>query len=119
MLETETRCASTSSLSTAPLATAAPAQTTAAPSKRKQLIHAADVNRVKLQLDKIGNDPSCNAPLRDEDGDPSWGPVVLHDDITWRDFERWLTVNEGELRHWTFEPRSDGSDKGYVVVYRP
>ncbi|CAK4619558.1 hypothetical protein LEN26_011272 [Aphanomyces euteiches] len=103
MLETKTRCASTSSLSTAPLATAAPAQTTAAPSKRKQLI--------------IGNDPISNAPFTDEDGDPSWGPVTLHGDIAWSDFERWLIVNEGRLRRWAFEPKGGGANKGQVVVY--
>ncbi|KAE9043082.1 hypothetical protein PR001_g2990 [Phytophthora rubi] len=60
---------------------------------RKQVIHVKDVDKAKKALDAIWNDPPANAPSLDQDGDASWGPVVLCEATTWKDFERWLNVN--------------------------
>ncbi|KAE8896694.1 hypothetical protein PF003_g19435 [Phytophthora fragariae] len=84
---------------------------------RKQVIHVKDVDKAKKALDAIWNDPPANAPSLDQDGDASWGPVVLCEATTWKDFERWLDVNEGRVRRWVFEPLADGSGQGRVVIY--
>jgi hypothetical protein len=84
---------------------------------RKQVIHVTDVDRAKKALQAIHDDPPANAPIVDEDGDASWGPVVLCEATTWKDFDRWLNRNEGRVRRWVFEPLEDGTGRGRVVIY--
>ncbi|RHZ20764.1 hypothetical protein DYB31_007742 [Aphanomyces astaci] len=95
------------------MATAAPA----ARFGRKQVIHVTDVDRARKELDEISKASPANAPSIDQNGDASWGPVVLCEAITWNDFERWLNANEGRVRRWVFEPLTDVPDKGRVVIY--
>ncbi|ETV63682.1 hypothetical protein H257_19386, partial [Aphanomyces astaci] len=71
----------------------------------------------KEELQAIWDDPPGNAPNIDDDGDASWGPVVLCAAITWNDFQGWLNRNEGRVRRWVFEPLADGTGKGRVVLY--
>ncbi|KAF0698364.1 Aste57867_11014 [Aphanomyces stellatus] len=85
--------------------------------ERKYVIHVKDVDIAKKALNVIWNDPPANAPLLDEDGDAFWGPVVLCEATTWKDFERWLNVNEGRVRRWVFESLADGTGKGRVTIY--
>jgi len=83
------------------------------------IIRLKDAERVKSQLDEIWNDAPENAPFIDEDGDPSWGPVIFCDKITWEDFnEQWLDVYEGEVKRWVYEPLFPHDDKyGRVLIY--
>jgi hypothetical protein len=78
------------------------------------VIYARDVVSAKEDLSARLTRPP---PSVDEDGDASWGPVVVCAATTWGDFERWLDVNQGRLRRWVFEPLSDGTDRGRVVIY--
>ncbi|KAG9399953.1 hypothetical protein AC1031_011419 [Aphanomyces cochlioides] len=73
------------------------------------------VARVRQALHEIDTCPAENAPCRDADGDPSWGPVVLFESISSTDFNEWLEKNEARVRRWQFEPLDD--DKGRVVIY--
>lgn len=57
----------------------------------------------------------ADAPMRDSDGEPSWGPVVVCECISSDDFVDWLDKNEGVLRRWEYEPLSDTT--GRVVIY--
>ena len=82
---------------------------------RKHVIHAIDVTNAKKKLLDIYNDAPVSAPAIDDDGDVSWGPVILCAATTWKDFQRWLNVNDGRVRRWIFEPLD--SEKGRVIVY--
>ncbi|KAK1929290.1 hypothetical protein P3T76_015242 [Phytophthora citrophthora] len=82
--------------------------------RRRQVIHASDVNSAKEYLRERLEHP---APFVGEDGDPYWGPSVVCAATTWEDFKRWLNVNEGRLKRWDFEPLNDGTNRGRVVVY--
>ncbi|ETV80984.1 hypothetical protein H257_06420 [Aphanomyces astaci] len=77
----------------------------------------SDCDEAKKKLQAIWDDPPANAPNIDDDGDASWGPVVLCAAITWDDFQGWLNRNEGRVRRWVFEPLADGTGKGRVVLY--
>ncbi|KAF0712324.1 hypothetical protein AaE_012054 [Aphanomyces astaci] len=85
--------------------------------RRRHLIHVSDCDVAKKKLQAIWDDPPANAPNIDDDGDASWGPVVLCAAITWGDFQGWLNRNEGRVRRWVFEPLADGTGKGRVVLY--
>ncbi|ETV78607.1 hypothetical protein H257_08102 [Aphanomyces astaci] len=99
-------------------AAAAPTTTQASPGRRKQVIHVADVVRARKELDAIWKATPANAPSIDQNGDASWGSVVLCEATTWNDFERWLKSNEGRVRRWVFEPLADRPPgKGRVVIY--
>ncbi|CEG40560.1 uncharacterized protein PHALS_10749 [Plasmopara halstedii] len=76
-----------------------------------------NVAKVKSQLDCIWNDAPENAPFVDNDGDPAWGPVVLCDRITWKDFDQWLDVFEGDVRRWIFEHVPGDDECGRVIIY--
>ncbi|KAF0702079.1 hypothetical protein AaE_016141, partial [Aphanomyces astaci] len=85
--------------------------------RRKHLIHVSDCVQAKRKLQAIWDAPPANAPSIDDDGDASWGPVVLCAAITWDEFQGWLNRNEGRVRRWVFEPLADGTGKGHVVLY--
>ncbi|KAF0700489.1 Aste57867_9019 [Aphanomyces stellatus] len=85
--------------------------------RRKHLIHVSDCAEAMKKLQVIWNDPPANAPNINDDGDASWGPVVLCEAITWDDFQGWLNRNEARVRRWVFEPLADGTGKGRVVIY--
>jgi hypothetical protein len=85
--------------------------------KKKASIRKKDVERVKNRLDEIWDDAPENAPFVDNDGEPLWGPVVLSDKVSWKDFDQWLDANEGVVRRWLFEPLPDDIKHGRVIVY--
>lgn len=93
------------------------AEATLSGSRKKLFIRVEDVARVQSQLDGIWNDAPENAPYVDNDGDPAWGPVVLCDRITWKDFDQWLDVFEGDVRRWIFEPLPHDDECGRMLLY--
>lgn len=42
---------------------------------------------------------------------------MLCDRITWKDFDQWLDVCEGDVRRWIFEPVPDDDECGRVIIY--
>ncbi|ETV89787.1 hypothetical protein H310_15384, partial [Aphanomyces invadans] len=84
---------------------------------RRHLIQGSDCDEAMKELQIIWHDPPAKAPNIDDDGDVSWGPVILCAAITWDDFQRWLNCNEGRVRRWVFEPLAVGTGTGRVVMY--
>ncbi|KAG9399952.1 hypothetical protein AC1031_011418 [Aphanomyces cochlioides] len=70
---------------------------------------------VRRALEDIENCPFEDAQFQDDDGDPSWGPVVLFESISSGDFNKWLEKNEAHVRRWQYQSLDD--DKGRVVIY--
>jgi hypothetical protein len=62
--------------------------------------HATGVERAKAEVQYIAESDLIAAPFGDEDGDASWSPVILCEQIERADFERWLELHEGILRRW-------------------
>ncbi|OQS02714.1 hypothetical protein THRCLA_21352 [Thraustotheca clavata] len=83
---------------------------------RRKAIHVDDVYRAKEALEKIMNASPEEAPYTDEDGDAHWGEVIVSEDISLGDFQRWLNSNEGRLHRYIYEPKDDDesnkSEKG-------
>jgi hypothetical protein len=92
-------------------------KTASSGSRKKSTIRKEDVEKLKNRLEEIWNDAPENAPFKGKDGEPLWGPVVLCDKITWKDFNKWLDAREGDVRRWNFEPLQDDKKCGRVLIY--
>ena len=74
-----------------------------------------DVVKAKQDLHAKLDSSIANAPFVDRDD--LWGPVVVWSSKTWKDFERWLDINDERLRSMLFEPLHYENEKVRVVIY--